>query len=259
MTRSNFRTQSLALVLFLALFASAQPALAWGYDHGDRHDDDQDRNPSCWIKARPNTTNHYGGEVTFSWESRDADWAEITDIGVVPTDGSLKVSVYTSKTYRMIVHADDRTAECDTFVNIIGEVPKGSYGNYSYQYQYQYPYPAYQVPYVALTQIPYTGFDFGPLGNAIYWMMLIGMAIVAAYLLVYQAGLRAIASVPVIDDVVRAGRMQYRAVRTVLSQMNAPEAASVPVVADSAEAQQRSGDTMQIVEGEAPRIIISRE
>ena len=46
MTRSNFRTQSLVLVLFLALFASAQPALAWGYDHEYRHDnDDRDRNP----------------------------------------------------------------------------------------------------------------------------------------------------------------------------------------------------------------------
>ena len=40
-------------------------------------------------------------------------------------------------------------------------------------------------PYVALTQIPYTGFDFGPVGNAIYWFALASFAAGATYLVVY--------------------------------------------------------------------------
>lgn len=42
--------------------------------------------------------------------------------------------------------------------------------------------------YVALSQIPYTGFDLGPVGNAMYWMSLIGVAVAGAYLLVYYQG-----------------------------------------------------------------------
>jgi len=235
------------------------PVAAWsGHDrnHEDRdRDNDRARNPSCWIEARPNTVNYYGGEVTFEWESNDAEWAEITDIGVVPTDGSMKVAVQTSKTYTMTVYADGRSSECDTFVNIVGE--HRSQGGYNNNYSYQYPHQGYQAPYVLLTQIPYTGFDFGPLGNAIYWMMLIGMAAVAAYLLVFQSGLRALASVPVVDDVVRAGRMQYKALQSVITPVEEPVA--IPVAEVATEPIKRSGDSMQIVAGETPRIVISRD
>lgn len=65
-----------------------------------------------------------------------------------------------------------------------------SYYNYTPQYTAQYTPPAqtYQAPttpYVALTQIPYTGFDFGPIGNALYWLSLIGFAVAGAYLMIY--------------------------------------------------------------------------
>ncbi|MDB5187700.1 MAG: hypothetical protein JWO50_220 [Candidatus Kaiserbacteria bacterium] len=39
---------------------------------------------------------------------------------------------------------------------------------------------------VRLTQIPYTGFDFGPVGNSIYWLALFLFALSAAYLLIYS-------------------------------------------------------------------------
>lgn len=42
--------------------------------------------------------------------------------------------------------------------------------------------------YVALSQIPYTGFDLGPVGNTIYWMSLMSIAAAGAYLLVYFKG-----------------------------------------------------------------------
>ena len=40
-------------------------------------------------------------------------------------------------------------------------------------------------PYVSLSQIPYTGFDFGPVGNAMYFAALLAVAAAAAYLLIY--------------------------------------------------------------------------
>lgn len=44
------------------------------------------------------------------------------------------------------------------------------------------------APYVSLTQIPYTGFDFGPVGNAMYWVSLLAFAAAGAYLMIYYRG-----------------------------------------------------------------------
>ena len=44
------------------------------------------------------------------------------------------------------------------------------------------------APYVALTQIPYTGFDYGPIGNTLYWLGLLSFAVAGAYLVVYYRG-----------------------------------------------------------------------
>ena len=66
-----------------------------------------------------------------------------------------------------------------------------AYTSPSYVYTAPAPYyaPVNPVvnpsPYVALTQIPYTGYDFGPFGNAMYWIVLAGFAIASAYLVVY--------------------------------------------------------------------------
>jgi hypothetical protein len=43
-------------------------------------------------------------------------------------------------------------------------------------------------PYVSLSQIPYTGFDFGATGNAIYWMGILMFALSGAYLVIYYRG-----------------------------------------------------------------------
>ncbi|HEY4487232.1 MAG TPA: hypothetical protein VI483_00535, partial [Candidatus Paceibacterota bacterium] len=45
--------------------------------------------------------------------------------------------------------------------------------------------PPTPAPYVSLSQIPYTGFDYGPIGNAMYWGALLSFAAAAGYLLVY--------------------------------------------------------------------------
>lgn len=248
-------------ILVAAALLFALPAFAHeGHDHND-DDWNDDRTPACWIEARPNTVNYYGGQLTLSWETTDADWAEITDIGRVDVDSdSIRIPVYTSKTYTMTVYNGDESAECDTFVNIIGE--HRSYGtNYpNYYYGQSYVQP---ISYVSLTQIPYTGFDFGPLGNGVYWATLIALAVFSAYLLVYMSGLRALASAPVIDEAVRAGRMQVEMVRGMFSRPVQAAAPSAPVVASVQEqtlvATRIGGDTMKVLEGSQPRIVITRE
>ena len=47
---------------------------------------------------------------------------------------------------------------------------------------------ATSYPQVALTQIPYTGFDFGSFGDSIYFAVLAAFGIAAAYLLAYYTG-----------------------------------------------------------------------
>ena len=39
--------------------------------------------------------------------------------------------------------------------------------------------------YVEISQLPYTGFDFGPLGNALYFSVLALIAVSAAYAALY--------------------------------------------------------------------------
>jgi hypothetical protein len=61
--------------------------------------------------------------------------------------------------------------------------PTYAYQNYNYTYPMNTSYPT-----VSLTQIPYTGFDFGTMGDTIYWLSIIAVAVSAAYLLMYYQG-----------------------------------------------------------------------
>lgn len=250
------------LIIAFAAIAFALPAYAYdGHNHDDDHWDDRVRTPSCEITASPNTV-YYGGRVTLSWDSNDADYADITDIGRVGTDGSHTIYAYASKTYYMTVYNDGRTSECETFINILGDQYRGGYPYYNYPYtsvQYPYTYPA---TYVSLTQIPYTGFDFGPVGNAMYWTTLAAAAIVGAYLLVYMSGAQALATIPVVNDTIRASRLQYAAVRGFFLRP-AKTAAPTQIVHATAPEQaltstRMGNDTMQMIEGETPRIVITR-
>ncbi|HEY4522651.1 MAG TPA: hypothetical protein VJH91_03405 [Candidatus Paceibacterota bacterium] len=105
--------------------------------------------------------------------------------------------------------------------------------------QYQYPQPTYipqptytpPAPYVSLNQIPYTGLDFGILGNAIYWMSLLAFAIAGAYLAIYyKGGAFALASSTVSSF--RTPRVDYS------MQESEPEAVETitPVIEESHEA-----------------------
>jgi hypothetical protein len=56
--------------------------------------------------------------------------------------------------------------------------------NTTVQTQAYYPPPP-TTPTVRLSQIPYTGFDFGTLGDALYTLLICGSALSAGYLLMY--------------------------------------------------------------------------
>lgn len=174
----------------------------WRYDNRDY---DRDRIPSCWITASPNTAG-YGGTIRLVWESSEyADYADITDIGRVETDGERVINVYDSKTYYMTVYNDGKSSTCSTLVNIPGDGYRGNYPYYYqstyYNYNNQYPYynyttPTYTYPttytypnqYLALSQIPYTGVDFGFAGTLLAWLGVILAATLGAGFIAYRFG-----------------------------------------------------------------------
>ena len=47
---------------------------------------------------------------------------------------------------------------------------------------------AYAHSNVALTSIPYTGYDFGIGGDMLYWLAISAFALLGAYLIVYYKG-----------------------------------------------------------------------
>lgn len=120
-------------------------------------------NLSCSITANP-TTIPNGQSSYLSWTSQGAVSATLSDgIGAVGVNGTLTVRPESSRSYTLTVRDfQGRTEACRVDVTVSGS-----------------------APYVGLSQIPYTGFDFGPIGNALYWMAMIGFAFAAGYLVVY--------------------------------------------------------------------------
>ena len=134
------------------------------------NDNNNDKKPSCTIKL----SNQYSGpnaHARLSWWSSDATHATISpSIGSVNTSDSMTVNASGNQYYTMTVSGQSGTATCHT--------------------SYIAPYlpPVIGTPYVMLTQIPYTGFDFGPLGNAMYWASMILLAGFGARLLTQRMG-----------------------------------------------------------------------
>ena len=131
--------------------------------------------PYCTINnaASSNYGNYnYGSQSYLSWSSTNATSAYLTNVGSVATNGSQVVYPQMTTTYTLTVYGQNgQSANCSTTVYANNFIP-----------------PVVQQPYVALTQIPYTGFDFGPIGNAIYWASLFSFAAAGAYLMIYFRG-----------------------------------------------------------------------
>src|SRR3989338_6239052 len=70
---------------------------------------------------------------------------------------------------------------CPNLPGVQTALPAGYYLQNGYCYQQA-------QPYVALSQIPYTGFDFGAAGNSIYSGALLSFALASSYLVLFYKG-----------------------------------------------------------------------
>lgn len=122
--------------------------------------------PNCTISHTQYTAYNYGSkQIYLTWSASNASSAYLSGYGSVAVNGSQTVYSAANQTYTLTVYGyNGQQATCQTTVYGTTYTP---------------------TPYVSLTQIPYTGFDFGPFGNAMYWAGLISVALAGAYLAVY--------------------------------------------------------------------------
>lgn len=192
----------------------------------------QTNNLSCTISATPAAIAN-GNSSTLTWTSTNAVSASLSDgIGSVLTNGSLQVTPEASRYYVLTVRdANGNTQTCATNLSVNGT-------------------------YVSLTQIPYTGFDFGMIGNTIYWALLAGGVASAAYFMtMYRGG---VINYALALAGVRSNRKNY----IVASEGDEDEAVEEPAVSvdeDEEETSVSSGDamTLEMVNG-MPRLSINR-
>lgn len=180
----------------------------------------------CTLTASPANIQN-GQSALLSWTSTGASSAWLSDgLGNVYPNGSLAVRPESTRYYTLTVSNGYQTQTCRATVNVSGS-------------------------YINLTQIPYTGFDLGPIGNALYWTLLVGLAVGAGYFLVYQFPSQMSKRVFAVAGIRRAKKIPAgAAVKT--------EEIKTSIVS---EEKKFSGDTMvlaQSKDGSMPRIVISR-
>lgn len=170
-----------------------------GYNYYGRHGYDE---PECSITAYDSNGSYYGGAITLSWWSSDATSAYLSGVGSVSPSGTQ--TVYDAAgSYTLTVYGPGGTSSC--WVSN-PRYDSGRYGHNGYNHHSQYgyvsnaafTYPIYSYPYVSgtvyptytnyvtLSQVPYTGFDFGTVGNSLYWLAMMLVAALGAYLIVYS-------------------------------------------------------------------------
>lgn len=206
--------------------------------------------PSCTITITYNTNNAYGPYsnqlATLTWSALNATSAYISPtVGTVSNYGSMTVYPTNGQIYSMTVYGQGGTATCRTQAYYAPVAPT--------------PVPSNPTPYVSLSQIPYTGFDFGALGNSIYWLSLVAFASALAYLVLYFQG----------------GALAILGTRTARTQVVMPRitVSKAPAVAPVAHKEAAVVSPIQIAHtkpatdnmevkfskaGEMPRIIINR-
>src|SRR3989344_8270416 len=205
------------------------------------------QNLYCTITASPAYIQN--GQAAFlSWTSTGAASAWISDgIGVVAPNGSLTVRPNVSTTYTLTISGYGGTRSCTTYVNVSGT-------------------------YVSLTQIPYTGFDLGTFGNAMYWVGILTFALASAYLVLYYKGGTMIVASSVFASrsprVAERSDTSYGSIATPAMfsrdthRTFAPSVAQTRTLEDLPVARANSSrDSMTLAhseQGSAPRIVVNR-
>jgi hypothetical protein len=172
----------------------------------------------------------------LSWSATNASSAYISNVGSVAVNGSQTVWPSMTTTYQMTVYGQNgQTANCSTTV----------YTN--------------SAPYVSLTQIPYTGFDFGTVGNAMYWLGLAVLAVGGAYLMVYYLPRTMLGKAGIPTLALATNTKRYAPIVPAMAPVLAQKQAAHPIVAEMRTRGVQ--DTMAIVtskDGSMPKIVIQR-
>lgn len=147
--------------------------------------------PTCFLNVTPESIDE-GEEVTISWGGTNISTVSIDQgIGSVPTSGTRTDRPNDDKTYTgTFVGTNGQTITCSDSVNVDDDDGGGGGGGGSRKPKVLLdvlPSPEEEPPlsFVYLSEMPYTGLDLGPVGTALYWLMLIGWSLAAAYLLLF--------------------------------------------------------------------------
>ena len=167
----------------LSFALSLIPVAASAYDYSIDPYTHYYGSPTCSITVSNYSQGQYGYDrsVTLTWTSQNTERASISGIGSVGQNGAMVVTISSlAPSYTMTVANSSTVSTCSTVGNY------GTYGQYPHnQYNQNYQNGWNQYPSVPLSQIPYTGFDFGTVGTAIYWTVLASFIIALSYLAVY--------------------------------------------------------------------------
>lgn len=145
--------------------------------------------------------------------------------------------------------------------------PTYNYPTYQQPYVQPYVSPVNPIvpsnPYVALTQIPYTGLDLGLFGNAAYWLGLAAFAVGAGYLAVYYLpsimNRRNESFVAMSDqDEGEAEPEKKTEEKEEAASITSPITVAMPAFAVSCGGTRDSMFSIPSTDGRAPRLVISR-
>ncbi len=191
------------------------------------------QNISCTITASP--TSIQSGQYSYlSWQSYGATSATLTNFGNVAPNGSLSIRPLSSANYVLTVYGGNgQTATCNTLITV---------GN--------------TFPQVSLSQIPYTGFDFGTFGDSIYFAALALFALAAGYIIVYYKGGAGV----ILGSIIPTSKKKTAVVHATHAASPgaaAPKVATAPVIALNVSTNTK--DVMSAVtHGGVPHLVITR-
>jgi len=177
-----------------------------------------------------------GEKVTLTWDSTNASDVTLTgDRGeeIFSTrnylsnekkdyyDGSITLSPTRDTKYTLLVERGSREEECDVSVDLVDDLVV-------LQTRDQQPL----VAGIALSQVPYTGFEAGPVMTLMFYILLIAWSLYITYMLVARkravSNSGAVVSEPAINNDVRPGVVQSTVVEAVTKGVAVPLVSSLP-------------------------------
>ena len=147
----------------------------------DEDEDDEDA-PRCDLEVSNSRVNR-GDRVTLSWETSDAERVRITDDRgntIVNTtksslmDGEVDLIINQTTKFTLNARGDDGSRTCHVTVKTDDDIAVYEKRDQGYV--------------IALTQVPYTGFEAGPTLTLIFYALLTLWALFTAYILVIKKG-----------------------------------------------------------------------